>query len=137
MESRIGLEWCFIPRQETDAKRQPSPKQCILKRGNKMTLKLPALGNRDGEMNLQNSARTRKLDRDEEDNQFGRSKLHFHSMQISDCRYFEKVLRNLLKKFLSRRRRTSNWYRSVEDQRIDLENVYVENNESRHSLWTK
>ena len=37
----------------------------------------------------------------------------------------------------ARSRRTTNWYRSVEDQRVDLGTVYVDNNESRHSPWTK
>ena len=52
-ESRIGSEWCFIPRLETDSTHQHKPKQCILKRGNNVTLKLPAPGNWCKEMNLQ------------------------------------------------------------------------------------
>ena len=40
-----------------------------------------------------NSARARKLERCE-DIQFGRSKLHFHTMHISNFRYFEKVFKH-------------------------------------------
>ena len=36
-----------------------------------------------------------------------------------------------------RRRRSSNCYRSVEDQRIDLETIYVDDDDSGHSSWTK
>ena len=80
------------------------------------------------------SSRARKLG-PSEDVQFERSKLHFHNVQISDCRYLEKVFKNLRKKVESRRRRTSNWYRSVEDQRIDLGTIYVDNDESLHPSW--
>ena len=45
-----------------------------------------------------NSARARKLSARGEDNQFGKSKLHFHNMHISDYRYLERVLHNLQKK---------------------------------------
>ena len=42
-----------------------------------------------------NSARARKLSARGEDNQFGKSQLHFHNMQISDYRYLEKAFKNL------------------------------------------
>ena len=45
-------------------------------------------------MNLQNSARARKLSARREDNQFGKSKFHIHNMQISDYRYLENVFKN-------------------------------------------
>ena len=63
-----------------------------------------------------------------EDIQFERSKLHFHIMQISDHRYLEESLQEPAEKVESRIRRTSNWYRSVEDQRIGLAAIH---------LWTK
>ena len=45
-------------------------------------------------------------------------------------------LQESAEKVESRRKRTTN-YRSVEDQRTDLVTVYDDNNESRHSPWTK
>ena len=45
-----------------------------------------------------NSARAGKLSVRGEDNQFGKSKFHFHNMQISHYRYFENVFKNLQKK---------------------------------------
>ena len=47
-ESRVGSEFCFMERRETDANQQR-----ILRRGNKMTLNLPATGNWGGVVNLQ------------------------------------------------------------------------------------
>ena len=81
-----------------------------------------------------NSARARKLERGSEDNQLRRSKLLFHNMQISDWSVPRESLQELAEKVESRRGRTTNWYRSVEDQRIDLETAFVDNNDSRQSL---
>ena len=53
--SRNGSELCFIERQETDAEHQPKP-NIVLKRGNKMTLNLPAPGSWGGEMNDKHGA---------------------------------------------------------------------------------
>ena len=64
-------------------------------------------------------------------------KLHFHNMQISDLSgTLRKSSRTCGKKVESRRRRTSNWYRSVEDQRVDLGTIFVDNDESLHPSWT-
>ena len=49
-----------------------------------------------------NSARARKLERGE-DIQFGRSKSHFHNVQISVHRYFENVLKDLRKSWISQK----------------------------------
>ena len=43
------------------------------------------------------SARARKLERGD-DIQIGRTRLKFHNIQISDCRYLEKVFKNLRQK---------------------------------------
>ena len=53
-ESRIGSEWCFFSsQQEAVARQLTKTQQRILKRGNKMTLNLPATGNWSGVVNLQ------------------------------------------------------------------------------------
>ena len=62
-----------------------------------MTLNLPAPGNWSGEMNLQAQPAPGNWS-EGEDIQFGRSKLHFHNMQISDHRFLEKVFKNLRQK---------------------------------------
>ena len=59
-----------------------------------------------------NSAGARKLSARGEDNQFGKSQLHFHNMQISDYPYREKVSKT-----------SADGYRSVEDQRVHLVSV--------------
>ena len=66
-------------------KRQQDDTQCSSPR---------ELGRRD---ELSSSARARILERGE-DIQIGRSKMEFHSMQVSDHRYLVKVFRNLRKK---------------------------------------
>ena len=53
VNQEFGSELCFIERQETDAKHQPTPNKCVLKGGNKMTLNLPAPGKWGGELNLE------------------------------------------------------------------------------------
>ena len=75
-----------MPRQETDAEHQPKRQQ-----DDTQSSSSRKLGRRN---ESSNSARARKLERGEVI-QFGRSKLHFHNMQISDHRYLEKVFKNL------------------------------------------
>ena len=58
-------------------------------------LNLLERGNRGGEMSLQTQLASGNCARDGVDNKFGRSKLHFHNMQISDYLYLEKVFKNL------------------------------------------
>ena len=63
--------------------------------------------------------------------------MEFHNMQISDHRYFEKVCKNLRKKLNLAEEALVIWYRSFEDQRVDLRIIYVGNGESGHSSGTK
>ena len=109
--------------------------QCILKRGNKMTLNLPAPGNWSGEMNLQtqpapgNWSEVRISDSEGE------------SYTSTICRSLSSVpwesLQERAAKVESRRRRTSTWYRRVEDQRIDLGTTYVDDDVSCCASCTK
>ena len=64
----FGSELCFSSRKEIAAQHEPEPNTVFSRE---------ARG---------------------EDYQFGKSKLHFHKMQISDYRYLEKVFKNLQKK---------------------------------------
>ena len=84
-----------------------------------MTLNLPAPGNWCGEMTLQ----TRP------------SPANWSQVRMSNSK--AQSLQELAEKVESRRRRTSFWYRSIEDQRVDLGTIYADNDESRHSSWTK
>ena len=75
-----------------------------------------------------NSARSWKLTARREVNQPRRRKREFHNMQISDSGYLEKVFKNLRKNVILAEDCTVSGDRSVEDQRIDLVNVNVDNN---------
>ena len=78
---------------------QELDKSCVSSRGRKLTRNInpnPTMYSQGGQHDDTQSSSTRKLGRGE-DNHIGRSKLHFHNMQIFDYRYFEKVFKNLLK----------------------------------------
>ena len=70
-----------------------NPTICSQERQQGQSSSTRKLGRRD---ESSNSARARKLSARGEDNQFGR--LKSHNVQISDCRYLEKVFKNLQKK---------------------------------------
>ena len=77
--------------------------QCILKRGNKMTLNLPAPGNWDGEMNLQAQPAPGNWSEVETSESEGQ-KMEFQNMQISDHQYLKKVFKNLQKSGISQKK---------------------------------
>ena len=72
-----------------------------------------------------------------EDIQFGRSKLHFHNMQISDHRYFEKVFKNQGKKLNLAGDAPVIGIEALKTNVLLWVTIYVDYDESRHSSWTK
>ena len=126
-ESNVGSELCFIER--TCAKQQPRPNSIFSRAATRCHSIFEQV--RSGES--ESSASTRKQVRCD-DRQIERTRLKFHNIQISDHRYLEESLQEPAAKVASRRRGTST---RLEDQHIDLVIIYVDNNESCCSSWTK
>ena len=95
----------------------------------KMTLNLPAAGNWRDESSISACGGG--------DIQFGRSKLHFHNMQISDHRYREKVFKNLLKKLNLAGDAPVIGIEALKTNVLIWETIFVGYDEGRHSSWTK
>ena len=74
---------------------------------------------------------------EEEVNQFGRRKLEFHNMQISDSRYLENVYKNLKKKVTLAEDTTSLGIESWKTNTLIWGMLTSNNNEGRHSYGTK
>ena len=118
--------------RETSTKTQ----QCILKRGTGMILNLPAPGNWGGEMNLRAQPAPGNCSEVKTSKSEGQKDgVPQHANLWSSIP--RESLQNPSEKVESRRKCTIDGYWSIEDQGVDMVIVYVDNDESRHSSWTK
>ena len=117
-ESRNGSELCFVPWQQTDTKHQPKPNIVFSREATRWysTFQHQETGAERWIFKLSPRQETRAKW------ECPIRKVATTLPQHADLR--SSVLRESLQepaeKVESRKRRTSNWYRSVEDQRIDL-----------------
>ena len=130
-KSRIGSEFCFSSRQETVAKHQPEPNNMFSREATRSTFQHQETGAERWIFKLSPRQETER----------SRGGQPIRKVEVAQCADLRlsvpwESLQESAEKVESRWKRTTN-YRSVEDQRTDLGTVYDDNNESRHSPWTK
>ena len=96
-ESRVGSAFCFRKKKDTCAEAGSRNQQRILKRGKKMIRVWGAQGHLCRVVCVSVRGVTWKPVRGAE-NQLAWTRLEYHNMQISDCRYVNKVFENLRQK---------------------------------------